>query len=166
MIKTYLKYCVYIFCCGLSFFTNQELIGQSIAKNELVEAINSVRTSGCKCGRRYFPPIDEIQWNDTLYQSASHYAKYMYKNKFFGHLGPDRKNIGDRVEQFNYDWQYIGENLGQGQSDIEQLVDDWKKSISHCRLMMDNKFTEMGLAEYKGYWVLHLGKPFNKNIQN
>jgi uncharacterized protein YkwD len=165
LIKTYLKYCFCILFFGLSIFPNQELKGQSIAKNELVEAINSVRTSGCKCGRKYYPPIDEIQWNDTLYLSSLHYAKYMHENNFFSHVGPNQKNIGDRVQDFNYDWQFIGENLGQGQSDIAQLVVDWKNSFTHCKLMMDNRFTEMGLAEYKGYWVLHLGKPFNKKEQ-
>ena len=135
--------------CGLS--------GQYLVKEELTAAINKVRSEGCRCGRNYFKPADPLILNDTLHLSAADYASNMYQQNFFAHIGPDGKNVGQRVDRFGYSWKFIGENLGQGQSDIQELIGDWKRSFTHCKLLMDPRFREMGMAMYKGYWVLHVG---------
>jgi uncharacterized protein YkwD len=136
---------------------------QDVDIDLLVNSINEVRNTGCKCGKRFYRPVGNVSWNDTLFTSAEDYAKYMTSGNFFSHVGPDGKNIGQRVEKFGYDWQFIGENLGKGQVDVDELIADWKKSYTHCILLMDPRFTEMGLAEYEGYWVLHLGKRNSSN---
>ncbi len=153
-------------CLTLNLCSNK-VEAQMLDVNEMVNAINEVRNSGCKCGKRYYQPVAKVTWNDTLYMSAENYATYMSDTKFFAHVGPNGKNIGERVDKFGYDWQFIGENLGKGQKDIAELIDDWKKSFTHCKLLMDPRFKEMGLAAIKGHWVLHLGKKNSKeNIEN
>jgi uncharacterized protein YkwD len=147
---------------GLVVLGNGTAQAQNFEREQVVNAVNKVRKEGCKCGNRYYQPVDEVSWNDTLYTSASAYALLMDQKKFFAHVGPDGKDIGERVEKYGYNWKFIGENLGRGQSDIYELITDWKKSFTHCKLLMDPRFTEMGLASYGGYWVLHLGMKMSK----
>jgi uncharacterized protein YkwD len=130
---------------------NESLMGEALVK------INRIRSTGCRCGRRYFKPVDTVVWNNLLQQSAMDYAVLMHQKRFFGHRGPDGKDIGKRVDDFNYNWKWIGENLGKGQKSIDELLSDWLKSYLHCTLLMDVRMKEMGLANYNEYWTLHMG---------
>jgi uncharacterized protein YkwD len=65
----------------------------------------------------------------------------MDQKKFFAHVGPDGKDIGERVEKYGYNWKFIGENLGRGQSDIYELITDWKKSFTHCKLWCNGQIS-------------------------
>lgn len=56
-----------------------------------------------------------------------------------------------------YPWRTIGENLARGQITIDEVIEDWQESPTHCRLLMNPKFKEMGAAHMGQYWVLHMG---------
>ena len=131
-------------------------------RDEMLAKVNEVRSKGCHCGRRYMPPAQPVKWNETLYQSALNHAMDMDKNNFFAHFSSEGLNIGDRLERQGYDWQVVGENLGQGQQDFEEVLRDWLKSYSHCVMLMNPKVDEMAVARYSKYWVQHFGKQMRK----
>lgn len=130
------------------------------AKEQLaiVDAVNKVRTKGCHCGKRYMEPVQKVDWNPKLYQSAFLHAKEMTDYDFFAHFSKDGLDIGARLEKVGYNWMVAGENLGEGQKTFDEVLQDWIKSYSHCTMLMNPKVNEMGVAKVDKYWVQHFGK--------
>jgi uncharacterized protein YkwD len=52
----------------------------------------------------------------------------------------------------------VGENIAKGYSTFPEALTAWKNSIPHCVAMMDSMYTEVGIGEYKTYWVMDLGE--------
>jgi uncharacterized protein YkwD len=128
----------------------------------MVNAVNEIRAKGCHCGRRYMEPVAPIKWNEVLFKSAYIHAKEMHDNNFFAHYNMDGLNIGERLEKVGYKWQVAGENLGEGQESFQEVLVDWRRSYSHCTMLMHPKVTEMGVARFNNYWVQHFGKKMEK----
>jgi len=127
-------------------------------RSYMLEKVNAIRSSGCKCGRKYMPPAGVVKWNDKLFISAENHAKEMAQFRFFAHFSKDGLDIGDRLEKFGYNWQVAGENLGEGQKNFDEVLKDWVASYSHCQMLMNPKVTEMAVAKVDKYWVQHFGK--------
>lgn len=128
-------------------------------KQAMIEAVNSIRSKGCYCGRRFMPPVDPVQWNDRLYFTAYVQAEDMHKHNYFSHYSKEGLNIGERLDKGGYPWMVAGENLGEGQLSFEEVLQDWLQSYSHCKMLMHPRVTEMGVAKVSRYWVQHFGKP-------
>lgn len=102
-------------------------------------------------------PVRTLEWNDTLEQSAFRYARHMRRHGIFGHHSIDGKDVGVRLDEFGYRWQYAGENLAEGQESFEEVLKDWIKSESHCKMLMNPNMKETGIAYFRGMWVEHFG---------
>lgn len=124
----------------------------------MIDVVNKVRQAGCYCGRRYMSPVPPVSWNSVLYKSALEQASEMYQHNFFAHFSKEGLNIGERMEKAGYPWMVAGENLGEGQQSFEEVVVDWIKSYSHCKMLMHPRVNEMAVARVGKYWVQHLGK--------
>ncbi|MBK7223695.1 MAG: CAP domain-containing protein [Saprospiraceae bacterium] len=133
-----------------------------LENRRMLDAVNQLRSQGCYCGRKYMPAAEPLTWNDTLYLSAMNHAIEMHDFDFFAHYSKDGKNIGERLDAFEYPWQYAGENLGEGQTSFEEVLRDWLQSRSHCRMLMNPNMTEMAVARYKNIWVQHFGTKLPK----
>lgn len=131
-------------------------------KNMMITRVNSLRAEGCYCGKEYMLPAKSVVWEDMLYTSALSHAKEMKRNNFFSHFSASGLDIGDRLDGFGYPWQVAGENLGEGQRSFREVMRDWIDSPSHCRMLMNPKVEEMGVARYSKYWVQHFGKKLPK----
>ncbi|KXK37670.1 MAG: SCP-like extracellular [Bacteroidetes bacterium OLB9] len=141
--------------------------GPSISEQqEMVAAVNKIRTNGCYCGRRYMKPVSKVKWSNKLYQSALNQANDMNKHHFFAHFSNEGLDIGDRLDVVGYNWKVAGENLGEGQLTFEEVLGDWLKSYSHCTMLMNPKVTEMAIAHVDKYWVQHFGTPMETEEQN
>ena len=125
---------------------------------EMLFYVNKLREEGCYCGRKYMSPVKSVRWNKNLYRSALAHAKDMSRNKYFSHYSKNGEDIGVRLDKYGYEWQVAGENLGEGQRSFKEVLYDWKKSKSHCRMLMNPKVEDMAVARYGKYWVQHFGK--------
>lgn len=128
------------------------------SKRYIVEKVNHVRSKGCHCGRTYYPPAPPVRWNNKLYDSAYNHASQMRKYDFFSHESIYGENLGERISQVDYNWKYVGENLGVGQRTFDEVLQDWIESRSHCEMLMNPKVNEMAVAKSGKYWVQHFGK--------
>jgi uncharacterized protein YkwD len=131
-------------------------------QNQFLDVINAKRAKGCKCGTLYMKPASPLVWNDQLASAAAKHAKDMYKNKYFSHDSRDGRGMDDRIQKAGYtskDYQKyaIGENIAFGQQSIEEVLAGWFKSDGHCKNLMNPEFTEIGIAEYKTFWVQDFG---------
>ncbi|MFT3801288.1 MAG: CAP domain-containing protein [Burkholderiaceae bacterium] len=116
-------------------------------------------------GQRGRPPLT---WNPRLADIARQQAQAMANQQFFSHVDTAGHSIGKRADLFGYRWHLIGENLASGQRDIVSAMRGWLQSFTHCRNLIDDRFTEVGVARvestdpddvYGTYWVMVLGRP-------
>ncbi len=133
-----------------------------LSKNKMLKKINLIRRQGCFCGSTYMRPTGPLRWNDTLYKSAMDHAKEMTRYKYFSHISHTGKDVGDRLLSHGYNWLVAGENLGEGQETFDEVMNDWLKSESHCKMLMNPKVDEVGMAHHGRYWVQHFGKRIPK----
>jgi len=148
---------------GINDISAQESIAEEVVSDEddrikyLLYKINEIRTSGCRCGRKKMPKVNKLVWNKQLSYSAYEHAQEMNDFNYFSHHSRDDKDIGERLDALGYKWQYVGENLAEGQTSFDEALDDWMASKSHCTMIMNPGMKEMGVARVGKYWVHHFG---------
>ena len=125
---------------------------------EFIYAINKVRNEGCRCAGKRMPRVGQVSFNRQLELSAYTHAKEILRQRRLNHYSREGLDIGQRIDQVGYKWLVVGENLAYGQESIQEVITDWIKSKSHCYLLMDRRFDEVGFAKVGPYWVLHFGK--------
>lgn len=109
--------------------------------------------------------LNQLTWNVTLEEQATSYACEMIHYDFFDHVNPVTKStLGLRADEFNYDFQVIGENLAAGQRTPEKAMQDWMNSPGHRQNILDPRFVEIGIGvrvggDYGMYWVQEFGLP-------
>ena len=129
-------------------------------QKQLLQKVNEIRQKGCKCGRKNYPPVPKLTWNNKLEQSANNHAVDMYKNNYFQHNSRNGTNYSQRIEAAGYNWKFSGENIAEGQENANDVFMDWLKSTSHCQNMMNKDFRNIGMANCKTYWVQDFGTLF------
>ncbi len=134
-----------------------EVVNSSVNKTLLVNLVNTAREKGCQCGDTYFPPAPPVAWNDLLEKAAAAHSKDMLVNKYFSHTGPDGANAGIRLERVGYPWKTYGENIASGYASEQTVVEDWLKSPSHCKNIMNKSYREMGVARAGNIWTQKFG---------
>ncbi len=153
----------------------------STKQREFLEAINTARSKPQNCGvYGVMRPARKLKWNDKLYQAAYGHSYDMAKNSHFSHEGSGTlsdqtatqmslhrgSSLGERIRFHNYNWQATAENIGSGQSSTEEVMRAWLASDGHCKNLMNEMFTEVGMAFYKRsdgkgyYWTQNFGNSF------
>ena len=128
-------------------------LGKEVFHTDILEAINTLRREGCRCGRKRMKPAPPLRWNERLEAAAKRHAKDMAANKFFDHTGSDGSSFVQRIEEAGYDWQFVGENIGFGYREAGAALEGWLESPHHCRNIMNPDYREMGIAHEGTYWV-------------
>ena len=140
------------------------LIPQSSAlpisfNNQMLAEINALRKSGTTCGGEKMPPVKALVWNAQLEKAAVVHVADMDANDHFSHAGMDGTMPDDRIKSAGYEWERVGENIGQGYKDVSAAMKGWKESTNHCKQMMSAEVTEMGAAKKGKYWCQTFAKP-------
>jgi len=135
---------------------------QSADQEVMLDKINELREEGCRCGGQKMAPAKKLEWSKTLMTSAYRHAKDMKRNNYFSHYSPDGTDVGDRLDAVGYVWSFCGENLGSGQKNFDEVMEDWIKSPSHCRMLLNQEVEEVAVAKVGKYWVQHFGKRFDQ----
>ena len=125
---------------------------------QFIEAVNNLRQTGCRCAGKNMPSVGIVRYNRLLRESAYIQAEEIRSQRRLNHYSRAGLNIGERISKVGYRWHVVGENLAHGQISIGEVISDWIGSKSHCLLLMDNRFDEIGFAKIGDYWVLHFGK--------
>ncbi|MCI4647784.1 CAP domain-containing protein [Phaeodactylibacter sp.] len=128
------------------------------AAQAILEAVNDLRSRGCRCGLKRMPPVPPLSWDSRLEQAAQRHAEDMAQQDFFSHQGSDGSNVSTRAREAGFAWRNIGENIAYNYPDAAAVVAGWQESTSHCRNMMSADFKQMGAAVQEGYWVQVLGR--------
>lgn len=89
--------------------------------------------------------------NAELNASALVKANDMFKNQYFEHVSPTGVGPGDLLKIYGYDYIVTGENLILGNFKSEkEVVQLWMDSPGHRANILNERFTEIGVAIVKG----------------
>ncbi len=132
----------------------------------MLSQINEARSQARQCGDQPFEAVESLAWSCKLEAAAKSHSQNMANNDYFSHTGLDGAGIEQRVGNQGYVWQAVGENIAAGHTSVSAVVAGWLDSPGHCRNIMNDAFTEMGMANaensesrYSTYWTQTLGNP-------
>ena len=126
----------------------------------LLDLVNQLRASGCRCGGQVMPPVGAVSWSGRLAEASKAHSQDMQDNDFFNHTGSDGSNPGTRITRTGYRWRTYGENIAVGYSSAAAVFQGWKDSPGHCKNMMNEDFTEMGAARVGTFWTQDFATAF------
>lgn len=99
--------------------------------------------------------LKKLTYNHNLQEAAEAKAADMIKNNYFDHVSPTGISPWYFIRESNYSYQSAGENLAIDFTDQTNAVKAWLKSPTHRSNILDNDYTEIGLAiaegEVKGF---------------
>jgi len=145
--------------------------------------VNSIRAKGATCG----PSVAPINWNNNLANAASAHVNDMAINGFVKHAGSGgsydiagskegiQSSFIDRIKYFGFPFvtgNLVGENIArvsikntktnQLMPNFKRAVENWLNDPPHCEILMNKRFTDIGMAYYKKgeyyYFVMDLGE--------
>ncbi|WP_311063622.1 CAP domain-containing protein [Halomonas sp. DWK9] len=135
-------------------------------QQHMLERVNEARHQARQCGEQSFETARPLTWSCPLNAAAQAHANDMAANDYVSHTGQNGSGIGERATQAGYTWRTIGENIAAGHTTADAAIQSWLESPGHCQNLMNDDFTEMGMAQaentearFTHYWVKVLGAP-------
>lgn len=146
--------------------THQDECELNDQQQAMLSQVNEARSQARQCGDQQFEAAEPLTWSCKLEAAAKSHSQDMAENDYFSHTGPEGAGIEQRVGNQDYLWLAVGENIAAGHTSVSAAVEGWLDSPGHCRNLMNNAFTEMGMAKaensesrYSTYWTQTLGNP-------
>ncbi len=103
--------------------------------------------------RKNLGELPALKENSKLNFSAEKKLQDMFMKGYFEHVSPSGVGVGDLGDQVSYEYIIIGENLAMGNfKDDRALVDAWMASAGHRANILNNRYTEIGVAVGKGQY--------------
>jgi len=113
-----------------------------LVKSKIIEETNLQRQEN------NLPILTE---NKQLADAAAAKANDMFLKQYFEHVSPDGIDPSILVKNYGYEYIVTGENLILGNfEDENEVVADWMASPGHRANILNNRFTEIGVAVIKG----------------
>jgi len=115
-----------------------------------------------------------LRENVKLNNAAAAKANDMFLKQYFEHVSPLGIDPGKLVQNNGYDYIVTGENLILGNfSSEKEVVQDWMNSPGHRANILNNRYTEIGVAIIKGTYngqtvwigVQEFGLPLSSCLQ-
>jgi len=129
--------------------------------------INAARATARSCGDTLFEAAPPVTWNSKLAAAAQIHSNDMAQFNFFSHTGSDGASVSQRVDNQQYTWRTVGENIAAGQPTTEIVIDAWLDSPGHCKNIMNPNFEETAVvcventgSQYRQYWTNVLATSF------
>lgn len=96
--------------------------------------------------------LKDLSINDKLVEAAQMKANDMAEKSYFAHISPDGKTPWYWIKQSGYTYVYAGENLAVNFFDSEDVEDAWMNSPTHKANILNNHYTEIGIATAPGMY--------------
>ncbi|MVN85385.1 CAP domain-containing protein [Deinococcus sp. HMF7620] len=136
----------------------------SAQEAQVLKEVNEARAQARSCGGQAFAAAPAVTWNGYLAASARGHATDMAARAYFDHNTPEGRTPAQRMEAAGYSsWRQVGENIAAGYT-VQNVVQGWIDSPSHCKTLMDPGLKELGVgytyrqgSPYGTYWVQNFG---------
>jgi len=95
--------------------------------------------------------LSPLSWDAKAAKAASRYARDMLERGYFSHTSPEGTTLTDRMRQEGIIEVTLGENIAsyEGYSPAtvaSMVVDDWMNSPHHREVILQNRFTHVGIG--------------------
>jgi len=114
----------------------QELSVDEKSEKEMFNLVNEERR---KRG------IASLDWRVEIVPVARAHATDMWEREYFGHVSPDGKDIGDRLQEQNITYFVAGENLALAPT-LQTAHTGLMNSEGHRKNILDPEFKRMGIG--------------------
>ncbi|PIZ99685.1 MAG: hypothetical protein COX77_00775 [Candidatus Komeilibacteria bacterium CG_4_10_14_0_2_um_filter_37_10] len=94
--------------------------------------------------------LPPLTWNDKLAQAARHKAQDLNNNNYFSHTSPAGRQFTRWIDEVDYDYQIIGENLAADYQTNRDMMKAWMDSATHRENILNAKYREIGVAVIMG----------------
>jgi len=129
----------------------------NVNKATLLQLVNDVRTKGCTCGTTVMPAVGILAWNDQLGKAGYDHSVDMNTNDYFSHTGLNGSTAGQRITAAGYNWNSYGENIANGYTTEQAVINGWLGSEGHCKNIMNAGYKDMGVGRDGNYWTQEFG---------
>jgi uncharacterized protein YkwD len=134
---------------------------------QAVEQLNALRREAAPpCTAQGAAAMQRLHWESRLAVSAHEQAVDLAARDKLSHFDSRNRGLGMRLRSVGYAAAGAGENLAAGQTAIEDTLQAWIASPSHCANLMQPEYRDVGLAcvqrrgsRYERFWVAHFGVP-------
>jgi uncharacterized protein YkwD len=137
--------------------TTQTAFGQGLDPDEALRLINEYRTA---------KGVGPLSLDPQATHAAEVLAKDMAAHDRMSHTGPGKQDVGKRLLAAGYNFSVASENVGVGQTTVEETVNGWKASKANSRNMLLANAAHIGIAyesrpssQHKTFWVLVVAAP-------
>ncbi|WP_438350711.1 CAP domain-containing protein [Paenibacillus sp. FA6] len=97
--------------------------------------------------------LSSLSMSEELSNMAMVKAQDMYNNNYFDHNSPTHGSPFDMMKEFGITYNSAGENIAKGQTTPTQVMKDWMNSPGHKANILNNSYTQIGIAYYNNAWV-------------
>jgi len=120
-------------------FSSQTAFASSITTEKIIELTNQKRIE------YGVPPLSV---SSQLTQAANKKAEDMVMRNYWSHTTPEGKPFWTFVDEYNYNWSYLGENLAADFDMAESAVDAWFNSPTHRKNILNPEYQDIGVGVY------------------
>jgi hypothetical protein len=133
-------------------------VSADITIQELLEMHNQIREEN---------GLLPVKLNQKLASSATNKSLVMMQNDCWSHYCPEGTSPWEFFDEVGYVYINAGENLAEGFSDTETVMNAWMNSPTHRENILNGKFDEIGFGFAYGYYqgrennvvvAVHFGK--------
>ena len=136
---------------------NDNSIAYNVNKGAILQLVNDIRQKGCTCGTTVMPPVAAVIWNDQLAKAGYDHTVDMNTHDYFSHTGLDGSSPGQRIIAAGYHWTSYGENIAEGYSTEQIVMNAWLGSEGHCKNIMNGGYKDLGVGRDGNYWTQDFG---------
>lgn len=116
-------------------------------------------------GEREALRLSPLRESPVLDQAAQAHAEDMIRRSYYGHESPEGATALDRARRSGYRAATVGENIAEGQSTADEVLEGWMKSPVHREHIVSLVYRDIGLGmaygkNVRGYeivWVQEFG---------
>lgn len=108
--------------------------------------------------------LKPLRLNVALTEAAKAHSRDLAKWDRISHFGSDGSNPWDRVKRAGFNAKVAAENVGTGQTSIDEVMKGWQTSPGHNKNLLLADADQMGIAlvqdpktEFKTFWTLVVG---------
>lgn len=112
-----------------------------MSSHEIVKLTNDYRAS---------QGLPVLQENARLDQAAADRARDMLQRGYFDHTAPDGNRFSKWIQNVNYKYFYVGENLAIDFNDAGEAFRAWLDSPEHLENIVRPQYREIGVAAIEG----------------
>lgn len=89
--------------------------------------------------------ITELVWEPTIVPVARAHAKDMWERKYFSHISPEGKDVGDRLNEAKIKYSFAGENLALAPT-VQTAHTGLMNSQGHRENILNPRFKKIGIG--------------------